>query len=386
MHVEEKLVSEEELAHWLAFSKLDGVGPRRLSLLIEQLESVTSAWKAPPAVLESIRGFGPETVAAIQRGRHEIDPDKLLAEFKKTGLTALTWNDRQYPLQLKHIADPPVVLYVNGVLSEAMLAHAVGVVGTRRPTAYGHKIAADVARGLSENGVTVVSGMAIGIDSLAHWGAIEGGSATIAVLGCGPDVCYPSSNKRLFKKLVEEGKGAVVSEYYPGTSPDKFRFPARNRIISGICHALVVVEGGLDSGSLITAYQAFDQSREVFAFPGRIDNPMSCGPHKLIRNNNAHLCTSYTDILDELNWVCSQTATASERPRVVQLYGRERDIYNLLSSEPVHFDTLFQQCSLTVGELSATLTMLELAGVVVRQSGDWYARHADVQVTNSGSQ
>jgi DNA processing protein len=297
-------------------------------------------------------------------------------------MKAWTWKDPQYPHQLKHIADPPIVLYVNGELEPEMLTHAVGVVGTRRPTSYGQKIAKEVARGLSEHGVTVVSGMAVGIDSLAHWGAIEGGSPTIAVLGCGPDVCYPSGNRRLFKEILQPGKGAIVSEYFPGTTPEKFRFPARNRIISGIAHALVVVEGGLDSGSLITAYQAFDQSREVFAFPGRVDSPMSEGTHKLIRNNNAHLCTGFKDVLTELNWVQTRSGPERDRPSVVQLYGREREIYELITSEPVQFETLCEQSGMATGELSATLTMLELAGLVQREPGDWYARHSDVRVAN----
>lgn len=380
---EEKPVSDDELAYWLAFSKLDGVGPRRLAMLVEQLESVITAWNASASVLRRIRGFGEETVAAIEKGRRQIDPSKLIEELKSSGVKAWTWNDPYYPIQLRHIADPPIVLYVNGELTPDMLTHAVGVVGTRRPTNYGQKIAKDVAKGLSQNGVTVVSGMAVGIDSLAHWGAIEGGSPTVAVLGCGADVCYPSSNKRLFNALIEEGRGATISEYFPGTPPDKFRFPARNRIISGISHALVVVEGGVDSGSLITAYQAFDQSREVFAFPGRIDNPMSEGTHKLIRNNNAHLCTSHKDVLTEMNWVQTRKGAERERPAMIQLYGREKDVYDLITTEPVHFDTLSQHSGLSVGELSAALTMLELAGVIFRETGDWYARHSDVTVASS---
>jgi DNA processing protein len=379
---EEKPVSEEELAHWLAFSMLNGVGPKRLLALEEQLSSIITAWNASSSVLQRIKGFGEETIAAVEKGRREINPHKLLEEFKETGMKAWTWKDPQYPIQLKHIADPPIVLFVNGNLSPEMLTHTIGVVGTRRPSNYGQKIARDVAQGLSENGVTIVSGMAVGIDSIAHRGAIEGGSPTVAVLGCGADVCYPTSNNGLFNELIEDGKGAVISEYFPGTLPEKFRFPARNRIISGISQALVVVEGGLDSGSLITAYQAFDQSREVFAFPGRIDNPMSEGPHKLIRNNNAHLCTSYKDILNELNWVQTNANPERERPSVVQLYGRERELYELITSEPVHFDTLSNQTGMDTGELSATLTMLELAGLISRDPGDWYSRHGDVKVSN----
>lgn len=378
----ESKVTDEELAHFLAFSVLAGVGPRRLAIMEEQLSSIKTIWNASAAVLSRIKGIGEETISVIEKGRREIDPYKLLADLKESGLSAITWNDPAYPLRLRNISDPPVVLYVNGNLKPEYLNHAVAVVGTRHPSPYGQKIAKDVARGLSLNGITVVSGMAIGIDSIAHWGAIEGGSPSIAVLGCGADVCYPSSNKRLFDTLLEDGKGAILSEYFPGTQAEKFRFPARNRIVSGLCEALVVVEGGLDSGSLISAQQAFDQSREVFAFPGRIDSPMSAGPHKLIMRQNAHLCTSYEDIMQEMGWVQTRSGNDRDRPAVLKLYGREREIYDLVSIEPVHFDTLCAQSGMGAGELSATLTMLELGGLVKRETGDWYSRYGDVKVSN----
>ncbi len=382
MLYEDKPISDEELAHWLAFSVLSGVGPKRVAVLEERLNSMVTSWNAPVSVLRRLPGFGDETIAAIEAGRKEIDPHKLLANLKDTGIKAWTWNDPHYPIRLRHIADPPIVLYVNGDLRPEFLTSAVAVVGTRRPTSYGEKNAKAVALGLSTHGVTVVSGMAVGIDSIAHWGALDGGSPTIAVLGCGPDVCYPSSNKRLFKAILEEGKGAIISEYFPGTTAEKFRFPARNRIISGLCQALVVVEGACTSGSLISANMAFDQSREVFAFPGRIDAVMSEGPNKLIKQNKAHLCTSYEDILDELNWVKTKVGANREQPSVVALYGREREVYDLISLESIHFDAMVEQSGMSAGELSATLTMLELAGLVTREAGDWYSRQSDVTVRN----
>jgi DNA processing protein len=291
-------------------------------------------------------------------------------------VTAWTLKDPHYPLRLRHIDDPPIVLYVKGEIGIEHLTHTIGVVGTRQATQYGKRLAEETAKGLSEHGVTVVSGLAAGIDSCAHMGAIKGGTPTIAVLGCGPDVCYPPSNQGLFDTIVKEGKGVTISEYFPGTQPEKFRFPARNRIISGLSEAVVVVEGGLDSGSLITAYQAFDQNRSVFAFPGRVDSPMAAGPHKLIRDTRAQLCTSYEDVLDDLGWVKTKAGPVErERPAVVQLYGREREIYDLISTEPIHFDVLCEKSGMDAGEMSATLTMLELAGLILRETGDWYLRN-----------
>ncbi len=382
MLYEDKPISDEELAHWLAFSVLSGVGPKRVAILEERLNSMVTAWKAPSTVLKRLPNFGDETIAAIETGRKEIDPYALLEDLRKSGIQALTWNDPHYPVKLRHIADPPVVLYVNGDLRLEYLTNAVAIVGTRRPTSYGEKNAKTISAGLAMHGITIVSGLATGIDSIAHWGAIDGGSPTIAVLGSGPDVCYPTSNQRLFNTILEEGKGAIVSEYFPGIQPEKFRFPARNRIISGLCQALLVVEGAEDSGSLISANMAFDQSREVFAIPGRIDSVMSAGPNKLIKQNKAHLCTCYEDILTELNWVKTKVGPNREQPTVVALYGREREIYDIISQESVHFDTMVEQTGMTAGELSATLTMLELAGLVSREAGDWYSRKNDVTVGN----
>ena len=217
--------------------------------------------------------------------------------------------------------------------------------------------------------------MAVGIDSIAHWSAIESNAKTIAVLGCGVDICYPSSNKALYNRLAQQGSGAVISEFYPGTKPEKWMFPARNRIVSGLSQALIVIEAGAESGALITAKMAFEQNRLTFALPGRIDNEMSRGTHKLIAELQAKILTDWKDVLKDLNWVPKTSQGTSEVPTIIELFGREKDIYDLLSREPVHFDLLAQQTGMGAGELSATLTMLELAGLVTRHPADWFSRN-----------
>ena len=380
MRLEEKKISDDELAHWLAFGATDLFGSHKVALLEEHLQSLKTAWNASDVVLQRLKGIGPETIANLQKARREIDPYKLLENFKQSGMKVWTWHDPKYPLSLRHIHLPPPVLYVNGDISFESFTTVVGVVGTRHPSTYGQKNAKEIGRALSENGITVVSGMAAGCDSLAHWGAIEGGSPTIAVLGCGADVCYPSGNRKLFDTILE-GKGAIVSEYPPGTPPETFRFPQRNRIIAGLCRALVVVEGLITSGSLITAKLAFEGDRDVFAFPGRIDNRMAEGPHDLIKRQSARLCTGIDDILEHMNFTKTRAGADRERPAVVELFGREKEVYGLITHDSIHFDQLCSKTDMDPGELSAVLTMLELAGLVLREPGDWYSRHRDIQVT-----
>jgi DNA processing protein len=369
-------LSDEELSCWLAFSYLSGagIGTRRIAALYEKLNSLIPVWEGTRKVLESLSMFTSEMIDKFLEKRDAIDPAKLLKEVRDKGIQAYPLCHPDYPYRLKQIYDPPAVLYVKGQLPVDTFDHAIGVVGTRRPTSYGQRIAKEVAAGLAGNGVLVVSGMAIGIDSYVHRATIEAGGKTVAVVASGVDQCYPSSNKPLYEMLVSGQHGAVVSEYFPGVLPEAWRFPARNRIISGLSQAVVVVEAGEKSGALITGRMAFEQSREVFAFPGRIDSPASVGTNNLIAKNMAKLTVSYEDVLKELNWVSSPKL--GEHVQVVELFGREKEIYELLSNEPLHFDVLCERTGIAPGELSASLTMLELAGVVNRQPGDWYARES----------
>lgn len=367
-----------ELPYWLAFDQLSGVGlgGKRLRMLFDHFLSIEAAWIASAAELRTLPWLKTEQIEQIVQKRNEVNLDQLLETLEKTGVTALPLNHPLYPSRLREIADPPIVLYMKGQLTPQELDHSIAIVGTRRPTTYGQRLAKEFARGLAEAGATVVSGMAVGVDSLCHWGAIEGGGRTVAVLASGPDLCYPTSNKPLYNGLIDGTHGAVLSEFFPGTKPEPWRFPARNRIISGLSKGVVVIEAGATSGSLITADIGFEQSREIFAIPGRVDAPMSMGCNKLIAANKAQLVMNYIDVLNALNWV--SVPTPREVPTMVELFGREKEVFELVTSEPVHFDVLSQKLEMSAGELSATLTMLELAGIVERLPGDWYARQSKV--------
>lgn len=369
------LFKEDQIAYWLAFDRLatdSGLGSRKIRFLIARFESAEDAWKADPRTILDLKLLSEEQIGDLMEQRGIINPSALVKEIEAKEVRALPIYHPLYPFRLREIHDPPLVLYTRGQLEPIEANYSIAVVGTRKPTSYGQRLAKEIARGLAENGVNVVSGMAVGIDSLAHWGAIDGGGRTLAVLGCGPDICYPSSNKPLYGAIVNGEHGAVFSEYFPGTKPEGWRFPARNRIISGLCGAVVVIEGSINSGSLITARLAFEQSRDVFAIPGRIDQPMSEGPNELIRKNMAQLVRNAEDILKSLNWVSAPQGKMV--PTVVELYGREREVFESVSNEPVHFDYLCEKLGMQAGELSATLTMLELAGVIERLPGDWYSR------------
>ncbi len=375
---------EQEIAHWLAFDQMHGVGVgcKKIQMLFEYFGSLRAAWLADQSQLTDVRGITREIAAAIVEKRPTIDPDGLLDACKKAKVDVFPIYHPLYPMLLRGIEDPPVVLYLKGLLAPEHLFHSIAVVGTRKPTSYGRSTAKELARDLALSGVTVISGMAVGIDSLAHWGAIEAGGKTIAVLACGPDICYPSSNRPLYDKLINAGHGAVVSEFFPGTRPEPWRFPARNRIISGLSRGVVVVEAGKESGALITAEIAFNQGHATFAIPGRIDSPMSIGSNKLIMKSKAQLIRNANDIMQELEWATAPRV--NEVPCIVQLFGREKEIFDLISFEPVHFDQLCHKSGMAPGELSATLTMLELAGIVVRQPGDWYQRSGNATVMSAG--
>jgi DNA processing protein len=367
---------DDELSAWLAFSQLSGpgIGVSKVRSLLEYFQSLKDAWDASASDLRDSHSLTFQNIEKFVKVRQSVDREDLLKKMRAAKIKALDIYHPLYPPLLREIHDPPIVLYMKGRLHPDDLRRCCGVVGTRRPTAYGQRHAKEIARGLAAHGATIVSGMAVGIDSFAHYGAIEGKGRTIAVLPCGADICYPSSNKPLYTKLVEGENGAVVSEFAPGTKVDDWRFPARNRIISGISSGLVVIEGAEDSGSLITARLAFEQSREVFALPGRVDSPMSKGTHFLIYDSKAHiLWKDYYQILEGLNWV-SKSEPGKSVPTIVELFGRERELFDLISTEPVHFDYLVEKMGMNAGELSATLTMLELAGIVTRLPGDWYAR------------
>ena len=375
--MEQEAFSNEELPYWLAFDRIQGAGiaSAKVQRLREKFGNLSAAWQADYSELESVGkfiGLTEENISLFLEKRAEVDPEDLPGQLKALNINAYPLAHELYPFRLRHIYNPPLILYHKGRLSIEETFKSVAVVGSRHPTSYGQKLAKEFAFGLAAAGVTIISGMAYGIDSLAHRAAFEAKGKTIAVFGCGVDVCYPPSNRQLYKALTEDDHACCLSEFFPGSTPEPWCFPARNRIIAGISEGCLVIEAGDKSGSLITSRLAFEEGHPVFAIPGRIDSPLSVGTNRMIAQTQAQLVTSYEEVLTHLKWASG--SKSQEAPNVVELYGREMEVYKLICAEPLHFDALCQHTGMEAGELSAVLTMLELAGVVKRLDGDWYSR------------
>jgi DNA processing protein len=347
--------------YWVGFNLVKGIGSVRLQALLDHFGDLALAWQAPADALQAagLSGKLAERVAQVRSG---VDLDKYLAKVNAQGITILTWDDELYPPRLKEIDQPPPVLYVRGALTTED-SWAVSVVGTRRASAYGRQVAEELATYLAANGVTVVSGLARGVDAIAHQSALKAGGRTIAVLGCGIDRIYPPEHTHIAEKMI--ASGALISDYAPGTPPDASNFPPRNRIISGLSLATVVVEAGETSGALITAQFALDQGREVFAVPGNILAPQSKGTNKLIAQG-ARPMLSVRDLLDVLNL----TRVTEERlvRKVLPTDETESKLMSVLTHEPLHMDEIRNQTGLPIERVSATLVIMELKGLV-RQVG-----------------
>jgi len=357
-----------DLPYWVAFSRIPRVGRVRAMLLEQAFGRLEDAWKAPASGLRAA-GLDAASVAAIVAARPQIEPAAEMERLRNVGVTALTWNDPAYPARLRETPDPPPVLYVRGELTPQD-EWAVAVVGTRRATVYGRQVAEEFARGLAASRVTVVSGLARGIDGIAHKAALEAGGRTLAVLACGLDLVYPPEHARLAARIIEQG--ALISDYPLGTQPRSEYFPRRNRIMSGISLGVLVVEADIKSGALITARQALDQNREVFAVPGSIYSPNSRGTNALIREGEARLVTRVEDILEELN--LSMAEQQMEMTALLPSDETEALLLRHLSSEPIHIDEVRRGCGLPIAAVSSALAMLELKGMVKQVGSMNYVR------------
>lgn len=293
---------DDDAPYWIAFSVFPGIGPVRFALLRDYFGSAQAAWKADWEALRKIH-LGDKLVGEFLAFRKTFRLHEYLAKLEALNVHVLTLDDPRYPKRLKEIPDAPFLLYIKAKPSKEKLNldRTIAVVGTRKITRYGQDVTRRIVEGLVSYGFTIVSGMAYGVDAVAHQAAIDSGGKTIAVLGCGIDIIAPPSNARLYRAMGEQGFGAVVSEMPLGLAPSKGLFTARNRIISGLSLGVVVTEGADDSGALITARNAAEQGREVFAVPGPITSPFSRGPAKLIKQG-AKLVETVEDILDELNY------------------------------------------------------------------------------------
>jgi DNA processing protein len=298
------------------------------------------------------------------------DPcDADLAAMERLRVELLPWGDERYPPLLREIADPPCALYVRGTL-EPRDRSAVAVVGTRTPSIYGREVAASFSRGLAAAGLTVVSGLARGIDTQAHRGALAAGGRTLAVLGCGVDVAYPADNTRLAAEIA--AAGALISEYPMGSGPEKWRFPARNRIISGLSLGTLVVEGRSRSGVISTADFALEQNRDVFAVPGDIHNPRTAVPHRLIQEG-AKLAVCPEDILSELGILPAPAPAQPPLPEI-NLSEVETRVLDALGLQQRHIDDVIAESGLSAAQVSSSLLVLELKGLVRKLPGNGFAR------------
>jgi DNA processing protein len=348
-------------AYWVAFNKVAGIGPARLSSLLAVCGSIEAAWKASIQQLLAAN-LDKRSQENLLLARRQLD---LAAEWQRVvraGAHVLTWDDAGYPANLREIDAAPPVLYVRGELQPADVM-AVAVVGTRRASAYGREVTHLAATELAHNNITVVSGLALGIDTVAHRATLDGGGRTIAVLGSGVDQVYPLQNRELADAIV--ANGALVSEYPIGTRPEANNFPPRNRIISGLSRGVVIVEASQRSGALITAEFAAEQGREVFAVPGSILHPGSAGCNGLIRQG-ATPFLSVNDVLDQLNFATLSTQTSVRQSTPTDPL--EAQVMALLAQEACHIDELVRRMALPSSQVSSLLTLLELKGLV-RQTG-----------------
>jgi DNA processing protein len=351
-----------DLKYWVGFNRIQGLGRAKFSLLEGHFGDMERAWKASAAELKAA-GLDSKSIEAIVAARPDISPDAELERLERNHIKALNWNDPAFPARLKEIYDVPPVLYVRGDIT-AEDEWTIAVVGTRRATIYGREVTERLVTELVRNRITVVSGLARGIDSIAHRTALESGGRTIAVFACGLDIVYPPENVKLAQDIMEHG--ALVSEYPLGTRPKAEHFPRRNRIMSGISLGVLVTEAGEGSGAMITASLALEQNREVFAVPGSILSPASRGVNRLIKEG-AKLVSEVQDILEELN--LTMIPRQMEMRELVPENETESLIMKYLSHEPTHIDEVCRSSSLPIATVSSTLAMMELKGIVRQMGG-----------------
>ncbi len=366
----------DKARHWLELSLIPGVGPMTFLKLLDHFGSPESALKSSRAALERVEGVGAAVTEAIGRGAG-AELEKSLRLIEEHDVTVITLDDTSYPERLKQIHDPPALLYLKGTI-EAADANAVSIVGSRRATHYGKSVAGRLSGDLARMGITVVSGLAYGVDAAAHKGALAAGGRTIAVLGCGVDVVYPRANSKIHEMIP--ASGALVSEFPMGCQPDPGFFPMRNRIVSGLSLGTLVIEAPRKSGALITARHAVEQNREVFAVPGNIFSPYGEGCHRLIKDG-AKLVENVYDIIGEIesglsNLKIGDHAAASGQAGAVdaKMSADEKKVFNFLSMEPEHIDDVIEKCDLTASRAAGALVTLELKGLIHQLSGKQFIR------------
>jgi DNA processing protein len=356
----------------LRLSSVPRIGPQKIRALIAHFKSPAKVFQASARELNCVPGIDKKLTSYILH--HTIGEnfaDEQLKRLNKLGGRIVTLWDKEYPPLLRKIYDPPVFIFVLGKIKEVD-SRAIAVVGTRHPTPYGHSVVENLTRDLAQHNITIASGLARGVDTIAHSTALKYKTRTVAVIGSGLDVPYPPENKKLLDRIAEEG--AVISEFPMGTKPDAPNFPRRNRIISGLSLGVVVIESADDGGALITATTALDQNREVFAVPGNITEKRSSGTNKLIRDGRAKLITCVQDIYDELALQLHFSFNQANVQPQSDLTPAEQSLFRLLSDEPIHIDILAEQADISSSDALVTLLSLEFKGVIRQLPGKLFVR------------
>ncbi len=356
--------------YWIWLSSIPGIGVKRFYFLIKRFGSPKGVWDSSNAeIMKCSSTIGGKATHNIINYKKTIYFKKAQAIQKNSNIQVITLVDDEYPKLLKTIYDPPPVLFCKGQ-SLKETPFMISIVGSRRTSEYGRQMAERLAYELSHAGITIVSGLARGIDTMAHWGALRAGGYTIGVLGCGVDVVYPRENKRLFSQM--EKQGTLVSEYPPGTKPLAGNFPARNRIISGLTQGVLVVEAGARSGALITVDFALEQGRDVYALPGSVNTPYSRGTNQLLKEG-AKLVTHVEDILEELDInKHNKPVQYNQIPHQLDIF--ETQVYNALEGGEKQLEELIKITGIEISKLNAILTVLEMKGIIKQLPGKKFVR------------
>ena len=377
--------NSDNIRNWLKLVRAEGVGPVIFARLLKQFGLVESALGASAGALAKVEGVGTKTAEEICRTRDKFDVEKEIALAERIGVWIINIEDERYPVLLKKIYDPPPVLYIKGTLAKSD-SLAVAIVGSRQCSYYGSEQASRFAHLLAAAGFTIVSGMARGIDSAAHSGALSAGGRTFAVQGCGLAKIFPPENKQLFEKISQSG--ACISELSLEFEPLGENFPPRNRIIAGLSLATIVIEASPRSGALITAKAALENSREVMATPGRIDSPLSKGPHSLIKQG-AKLVETVEDVIETLEYLqndfkefvsesVKQSVQKAQMPLFdvtqLKLTEAEKKIFDCLDTEPVHIEQIINQTDIAAGKANAALISLRLKGIAKQLPGNYFVK------------
>jgi DNA processing protein len=357
-----------DLKYWLGFNYISGIGPSKIQALIGHFGSLERAWRATEGQLRDI-GFDSRAIQSFIEARQTFDLALYAQQVEESGAEVMTWESPNYPELLREIPAAPPLIFIRGRF-EPIDRWAVAVVGTRRLSAYGRQVTHELVSGLVRNGITIVSGLARGIDAVAHRTALDEGGRTIAVMASGIDKIYPPEHRDMARRIID-GRGVIVTDYPLGAEPESNHFPARNRLISGLSLGVLVVEAGEKSGALITSKFALEQNREVFAVPGNINSPISVGTNRLIQQGGK-LVTRVEDILEELNLRMVEAQAVAKV--VLPESAEEAALISHLSSQPTHVDELGRMTGMPSNLISSTLTVMELKGMVQQVGGMNYVR------------